>query len=209
MQVRYVAVSCLVTLAVVFTVSAFSKLRGRSAYDAFVAATGRLVPVGWLPAGPVAAAVLGAELAVPLVLPVRPVAGLALAAGLLVAFCVGILRALRRGVRASCRCFGASGAPLGRRHAGRAAALAVLALVGAAAAGAASGPDLIAGARPEAVALAVGAAAVLALLTLTFDDLVDLFAPGPVPARDATVPKGSPDARAGHRDRAPRTAHPG
>ncbi|MEV1329729.1 MauE/DoxX family redox-associated membrane protein [Micromonospora costi] len=209
MQVRYVAVSCLVTLAVVFTVSAFSKLRGRSAYGAFVAATGRLVPVGWLPAGPVAALVLGAELAVPLLLPVLPVAGLALAAALLVVFCIGILRALHHGVRASCRCFGASGAPLGRRHAGRAGALAALALVGAVAAGRASGPDLIAGARPEAVALAVLAAAVLALLTLTFDDLVHLFAPGPVPARSVTVPKGSTNARAGRRDRAPRTAHPG
>ncbi|MEO3926080.1 MauE/DoxX family redox-associated membrane protein [Micromonosporaceae bacterium B7E4] len=209
MQVRYVAMSCLVTLAVVFTVSAFSKLRGRSAYDAFVAATGRLVPVGWLPAGPIAALVVGAELAVAVLLPVLPVAGLALAAVLLAAFCAGILRALRRGVHAPCRCFGASDTPLRRRHAWRAAALAAVALIGAVASGPASGQDLITRARPEAVALAVGAAALLALLTFTLDDLVDLFAPRPVPARRATVTKGSPDARAGHRDRATRTAHSG
>ncbi|MDW5330296.1 MauE/DoxX family redox-associated membrane protein [Plantactinospora sp. KLBMP9567] len=209
MQVRYVAMSCLVTLAAVFTVSAFSKLRGRSAYDAFVAATGRLAPVGWLPAGPIAALVLGAELVVAVLLPVLPVAGLALAAVLLAAFCAGILGALRRGVRAPCRCFGSSDTPLRRRHAARAAALAAVALVGAVAAGPASGQDLITGARPEAVALAVGAATVLALLTFTLDDIVDLFAPRPVPARSVTVTKGSPDVRAGHRDRSPRTAHSG
>ena len=87
----------------------------------------------------VAAVVVAAEAADVILLPVLPVVGLLLAAALLLAFGAAALAAVARGVKAPCRCFGASVRPLGRSHAVRNGAL------------------------------------VLAVLTISFDDVADLF----------------------------------
>jgi hypothetical protein len=156
-------------LALVFVVAAVGKLRDRAAFVASV----RELRVA--PAAPVAAAVVAAELLVVLLLvPGRPAAtaaGLALAAGLLLAFTAAVVSALRRGLAAGCRCFGASTAsPYGRRHVARNLALAVVAVAGAAAAPAdpaVTGPVVLA---------AVPLAALAALVVTRLDDLVALVA---------------------------------
>lgn len=166
------------TLWVVFAVSAVSKLRNRTAYAAFAASTRRLLPAGSPAAARVVATlVAGAEVAVVLALPVLPAVGLALAAILLSAFSVAIGVAVRRGVTAPCRCFGASSRPLGASQAARNAVLALLALSGAALGG--SGYR---GVTPAGVAIAVFGAVVLALLTIFFDDVTDPFTVGSAPA---------------------------
>ena len=92
-----------------------------------------------------------------------------------------------------CRCFGASAAPLRRLHAVRSGALATLALVALgllAGAGAGAGrltvAGLLTGLHPGGAALAAVSAAVLALLTIYFDDIAELFAPAPMPAGRAS-----------------------
>ncbi|EXG82682.1 MauE/DoxX family redox-associated membrane protein [Cryptosporangium arvum] len=175
---RYLVLVAAATLWVVFAVSAVSKLRGRAAYAAFVASTGRLLPSRFGAARPVALLVLAAELAVVGTLPVVPVAGLGVGAVLLGAFGVAILAATRRGVTAPCRCFGASARPLGAAQAVRNGLLAVLAAGGAAAAVAVGDP--LAGAHPAGVAIALFGALVLAVLTISFDDVADLLTTGSV-----------------------------
>ncbi|GAA0241065.1 MauE/DoxX family redox-associated membrane protein [Cryptosporangium japonicum] len=175
---RYLVLVAAATLWVVFAVSAVSKLRGRAAYAAFVASTGRLLPPRFRAARPAALLVVVAELVVVATLPVVPVAGLVLGAALLGAFGVAILGAVRRGVTAPCRCFGASARPLGVAAAVRNGLLAVLATGGAAAAAAVPAP--LDGAHPAGVAIAAFGALVLAVLTISFDDVADLLTPGSV-----------------------------
>jgi len=158
--VAYLFAFCRLLTGIVFLMSAVSKLRGRAAYEEFTAATHALVR---LPARPVAALVVTAEVAVALSLawPPTVLAGFCLALGLLVAFTVAIAVALRRGRRVPCRCFGASAVPVGPGHLARNAVLLVAAATGAVQAGAGT---VLAGLGPAglaAVAMAAGAAAVL------------------------------------------------
>ena len=74
----------------------------------------------------------------------------------------------------ACRCFGATGAPLGRRHLLRNGLLITAALAGVTAAGAGGGV------APAGVAVAAVAGAVCGLLFVWFDDITDLFVAQPV-----------------------------
>ncbi|MFI1581741.1 MauE/DoxX family redox-associated membrane protein [Embleya sp. NPDC020630] len=167
----YVYVGCACLVGLVFVTSAVSKLRD---FAGFVASVPRLVPMPIGRARPIAVLVVGAETAVPILVAFPPLGalGFTVAAVLLLAFTVAIAGALRRGRRSSCRCFGASDAPLGARHLARNAVLLAAACAGAAAAmlGAADSPPL-AGGLIAGVAGLVGA-----LLIITLDDIVDLFA---------------------------------
>lgn len=182
---HYLVLGCVVTLWVVFLVSAAGKLRGRSAHSRFVRATGQLLPPGTPGAPVIAAVVVAAEAAELILLPVLPVVGLLLAAALLLTFGAAVLAAVARGATAPCRCFGASVRPLGRAHAGRNGALglsALVAAVGAATAPVAGGTGLVADLHPGGVGVAVFGALVLAVLTIAFDDVADLFSDRQTPA---------------------------
>lgn len=185
-----VALRCLI--GVVFLAATAGKVRSRTSWQEFVAslAAMRVVPARLVPA---AAGVVGlAEAAVPVLLLVPPARrlGHVLAALLLVAFSIGIAVTLGRRQRVACRCFGATGAPLGRRHLLRNGLLTTAALVGVAAAGA-TGDVPLAGVAVAAVAGAVGG-----LLFVWFDDITDLFVaqparPGPrIPAGRRGGPDG-------------------
>ncbi|WP_433259050.1 MauE/DoxX family redox-associated membrane protein [Streptosporangium sp. CA-135522] len=175
----YLMIGCRALLAGVFVVALAGKLRGRAAFDEFVAS---IVALGMFPrAGSVTAAyaVLGAEAAVilSLALPSTVLLGFAAAMALLAALTAGILAAMRRGRRAPCRCFGASAAPLGKAHVVRNL---LLLLAGGAGltAGAVAGD---AGAHPAGIALALVTAAVGGLFVVRLDDLLGLFTPSVAP----------------------------
>ncbi|MGI5326412.1 MauE/DoxX family redox-associated membrane protein [Actinomadura nitritigenes] len=163
-----------VLLALVFVASAAGKLRGRGAYARFTAATARLAPRP-LAAGTrwIAAAVVGTEAAVVvlLVLPATAAFGFALAAVLLAVFTAAIVRALGRGDRAPCACFGDADTPLGPRQVMRNVSLATAALAGfgATLSGASGLPDV------SGTLVAVAAGGLVALLVLAADDIIELF----------------------------------
>jgi hypothetical protein len=167
-------------IGAVFAISAVTKLRGRAAFEEFVASTRTLVPPRWRTTSrAVSAVVIMLEVAVPvlLVVPRLHRGGLGVAVMLLVAFGAGIAAALRRGERTGCRCFGAAKTPLGRRHLVRNGLLAVVAVLA-----------LVSGhgraVEPVGLVVAAAAASVLALLMIRFDDVVDLFAPAPMTRRN-------------------------
>jgi hypothetical protein len=91
---------------------------------------------------------------------------------LLAAFTTGIAIVLRRGTRAGCRCFGATERPYGPHHLVRNGLLIAAALGGALTAG--QPTDL------PAALIAIAAGVIAALVLVTFDELLDLFA---TPAR--------------------------
>jgi hypothetical protein len=177
--VAYVEVFGRCLIGMVFVFSAWSKRPGAGRFQQFSdsLAAMRLLPGRFV--RPVATVVVCAETAVVLLLlplPPRPlaVAGFALAIVLLVGFAVSIGMVLRRGVRASCRCFGGSGAaPFRRHHIVR--NLVLVAVAGAGLVAALAEPAL----TWEAVLLAGVPAVVLAFLTTRLDDVVDLFTPAP------------------------------
>jgi hypothetical protein len=178
---------CYCLVGLVFAVSAASKLRGRTAFDEFVGTT-RVLAVAIVPgyevsrdqARMIGVAVISGEIAVPvfLVVPGKAGIGLGVAMILLTAFGMGIAAAMRRGLRTTCRCFGSSSTPLGRRHLVRNALL-----VAVAATGLAFGPDRVANGDPAGLALAGVGALVLAALVVRLDDLIDLFTPAAVAGR--------------------------
>jgi uncharacterized membrane protein YphA (DoxX/SURF4 family) len=156
-------------LIVIFATAAWGKLRGRRAFGDFTASVAdlRLVPAG---------AVGIAALLVPLLellLVVRLAAGggFAGSAVLLAAFTFVAALAGRRRSSVSCCCFGASGTPLGGRHAVRNASLTALAAGGWATAAIVPAPG-----GAEAVLAAV-TGAVAGLLVTRSDDLWSLFDP--------------------------------
>lgn len=173
---EYVLVGFRGLIGLVFLVSVVSKLRSRRSYAEFVAATGRLFPRPvaatlrwWL-----AAAVLAAECIVLLLvlIPMTVPVGFAMAAGLLLAFTGAILLALRRGQRASCRCFGATGQPLGYAQVARNIGLITVCLIGIA-----LGPLSSASAHPAGATLAIATGAIAAILVVMADDIAALFRP--------------------------------
>jgi hypothetical protein len=166
----YLELACRSLIALVFCVSAISKIRTVGTFSDFNA---------WLAGMPVvpkrghtAAAVVfvGGELLIVgcLIIPAANGLGFLLAAVLLVAFSAGIYLAMRQELRQPCLCFGVSTLPLGWPHIARNVGLFCVALVGFLATGSV-------GARPAGIAISVSAALVLALLFIFFDDLVDLF----------------------------------
>jgi hypothetical protein len=184
-----VAVLCLT--GCVFAASASAKLRGRTAYRAFLAGLRdtKLVPARLLPA--TAAALCAAEsvaaagLIAACVLtatawPGRTMlAGSALvaAAALTTALAVGTAVVIRRGTQARCACFGTgSDSPIGRVHLIRNLGLLALQACGLACCPFGSVPS-----APGAV-LAALAGAVGALLAVRLDDIAGLFASAGPPA---------------------------
>ncbi|MGC4944373.1 MauE/DoxX family redox-associated membrane protein [Kribbella sp. DT2] len=166
---EYLEFGCRVLLGGVFAVSAGSKLSSRAAFAEFVAATVRLTgAAAWL-ARELAVGVVVAEIAVvvALMVPASTQWGFAAAIGLLGAFSVAIVRSLRRGQRAPCRCFGASSTPLGLQHVIRNVVLAAFGVLGISGATAALelGPACV-----VAFAALIGVALVARL-----DDLIGLF----------------------------------
>ncbi|MFB7232237.1 MauE/DoxX family redox-associated membrane protein [Streptomyces fimicarius] len=170
----YLMLGCRALLLVVFLTALVGKTRSRAAFAEFRASIValRLLSRRLSRAAAAAVVLVEAVTAVLLVVPATAAAGLALAVALLLVFSAGIVLALRRGDgTASCRCFGASAAPLGRIHVVRNLALAAIGGAGLTAGAWASGwPPHAAGA---AVALAV--ALLGALLVLRLDDLAFLF----------------------------------
>ncbi|MET9295512.1 MauE/DoxX family redox-associated membrane protein [Streptomyces sp. NPDC003077] len=185
-------------LGTVFLISAVSKMAGRQAFAAFADSVRAManMPARARSARPVSVAVVTAECAVCALFAVSGLlslygrvsssqssataarlatsAGAALAATLLVAFAIAIVRTVRRGARTPCRCFGASAAPLGPRHVVRNAVLAGLAVYGAVLP--------VSGAPLPYVPLAHTAVAAMAGLLLgglaaLLDELVALFRP--------------------------------
>lgn len=175
----YLSFACHCLIGLVCGVSVIGKLRGRAAFREFAGTTRVLL----IAAGPVsgishaAARVVGgvvvaaeASVVLLLLIPGTGWIGFGLAMVLMAAFGHGIAAAVRRGVRTSCRCFGASSTPLGTRHLVRNAALFLVA-----AGGLLLGP--VGNADPAVLAIAGGGAAALALLVVRLDDVMDLFTP--------------------------------
>ena len=159
---EYVRAGCAALFAVVFAVSAVSKLRDLRGFARSVPDFAP-IPARWVNA--VAVAVVAAEAAtvVLVLVPATATVGFALALGLMLAFVAGIAHALSRGRRTSCRCFGASTAPVAPRHIVRNLALAVAAVLGALAPGTA---------LPLAgLALAALTGVVVAVLVVAMDDI--------------------------------------
>ncbi|MFD5387901.1 MauE/DoxX family redox-associated membrane protein [Streptomyces sp. NPDC127074] len=171
----YVIEGCRIFLGLVFLCSAISKLRSPAAFRSFRRAVGRLAPPLRRRTGPVAVLLVMAEAAVitALAIPATIPAGFALALALLVAFTTGLVGVLRRKVSAPCHCFGGRGAPVAPRHVVRNAVLIAVALTGLGVWPAV--PDETG--SPAGLLLAAGVAALLAMITVTLDDLAGLFAP--------------------------------
>jgi uncharacterized membrane protein YphA (DoxX/SURF4 family) len=159
-------------VGVVFLLAAGSKMIGPGAFRAFTGSVAALQPFPRFPgrlAPALAAAVLTAELAVPVLLMAGPAAplGAALAAVMLTGFAAVLARAIAAGRDPQCRCFGATTA--GRGHVIRNLLLAAVAVVVAFA-----GPA--APVHPAGVVLAIAAGTLLAALFAYADELSDLFA---------------------------------
>ncbi len=170
-----VAATVAVLLTVVLAVAAVGKCRSREDFAAFA----RSVPAfgvsrSW--ARPVAYGTATVEASVVVLLICSPLAGTAriglwLAAGLLAALTVGVVRSIRRGDEARCRCFGRAEVRLSARHGWRNSTLLLLAIMAAV-----IDPDLTT-LPAEQWAVAVAAGALLAAGYLRFDDLSALFVP--------------------------------
>ncbi|MER5625692.1 MauE/DoxX family redox-associated membrane protein [Streptosporangium sp. NPDC002544] len=188
--------ACQGLLAVVFLVSAASKLRGGQALRAFATSLASMLPVRGDRALPVAVAVTAAEVIVVVLLAVPPTrgAGFAAATALLVVLTSGVAVVLTRGGAEPCRCFGASSTPLSGRHLIRNLLLIVVALAGL------TGPAGQHSSTWSIVALLAGACA--GLLVTMLDDLVALFAPTPTSWRrpDGVPSRGRGPGRTAGRD---------
>jgi hypothetical protein len=176
-----IALGCAIALGLIFGTSLVAKM-GRARFRAFVASAGplELIPIGWRAraAGGVVAAELVVNTAVlgwagSVILGHHftwlRLAGFGGAGCLLIGFTVGIGIALRRGERAPCRCFGASGTPMGFAHVARNLVLIVVAAFGAAGGGS-SGTLELAG-----VVLAAVVGVVVAAMIVNFDHMLELF----------------------------------
>jgi methylamine utilization protein MauE len=175
----YLILTCDALIALVFTVSAGQKLRGRAAFDRHARATLTMLDAvvpgrrpGRVALRRLAAVLIAAELAVPvLIVSVWPArVGQALAVLLLVAFSTGILASLARGLRVPCSCFGSSDTPLGPAHLARNGLLLVAAIVGVV-----NGTGPVAKAAVSGTVITIVAASAAAALLIRLDDLLALF----------------------------------
>jgi hypothetical protein len=172
---EYFTLWCQVLLATVFAVAVRGKA-SRGAFRDFVGSTGDLLPAGIrFIRRTVALCVVVAESAsvVLVLVPDTKVLGFALVAGLSASFGVGIGRALRRGVRSPCPCFGDAYRPLGRTHLIRNGILFGFAAAGLASARIFHSQGFL---LPGAV-VAVAAGLLAAVLLVRLEDLVGLFEP--------------------------------
>ncbi|WP_329080242.1 MauE/DoxX family redox-associated membrane protein [Streptosporangium sp. NBC_01469] len=188
--------ACQGLLAVVFLVSAASKLRSGQALRAFATSLVSMLAVRGDRALPIAITLTAAEAVVVVLLAVPPTrdAGFAAATALLVVLTSGVAVVLARGGAEPCRCFGASSTPLSGRHLIRNLLLTAVALAGL------IGPD---DRHPSPWSVAVLLAGGLAgLLVTLLDDLVALFAPAPTSLRrpDGVRSRGRGPARTAGRD---------
>jgi hypothetical protein len=183
--VQYLAIGLCGLVGAVFLVAVAGKVAGNDALHAFVASVGGMRVLPSRLATPVALVVVGAEVAVCglLAVPAQAarVAGFVIAVGLLVAFMVGTVMAIRRGVRTPCRCFGTSTAPLGRQQVVRNAVLTVVAAGGAVVSVSTHGQV-----DPAGAAVAAAAGLVLGVLVAAADDLIELFQPADMSAGGAS-----------------------
>lgn len=156
--------------------AAFAKSRNRERYEDFV---GSLRQMEIIPAGVrwIAGAVVSAEwlVAVLLVVPALSDVALLLAAALMVAFGIALLRMMPMPKPVSCACFGESRTAVRFVHVLRNAALATVAVSGSLL----HGP---AGALPSRAAAAV-IGLICAALIANFDSIVELFSPPRVHGR--------------------------
>lgn len=162
------------TLLVVFTAAVIAKVHSRSAWSAFVVATGRLLDVRRTRAIWAAAAVLFEGTMVGcLALDRTAYAGLTVSLVGLSIFLLVVLNGVIRGVQTDCNCFGANGTTLGWAHVWRNATLVGIAAVGAGVATAADVPSAFAGA---AYATPIVLGLISAALLVTWDDVTYLIA---------------------------------
>jgi hypothetical protein len=180
-------VAALVTLWLMFGVSAARKVASLKRQRAFAESLRalRLLPTSIVV--PVAAAVSCVELviavgltaAIPGVMTGAPwallvaVLGLLVAVGLLAVLTTGIVLALRRRSTAPCACFGASDRPLSWRHVTRNGLMLLVGVVGANIAVAVH-PEVV---DPIGAGLAGVFGVVIAVLLIRLDEIVELFAP--------------------------------
>jgi uncharacterized membrane protein YphA (DoxX/SURF4 family) len=177
--VAYALLAVRLLVGIVFAASATGKLRGAAAFRGFEDSA-RSMGVPARLSRPVAVAVVAGECAAVVLLTLGPggAPGFVLTLLLLAAFTVGIVRTLRTGTKASCACFGASTAPIGRRHVIRNGVLLVLAGFGLAAALAGTpAPTQAAGVLIAAFGALVGA--LLVIFTDEWGTLFDDGAPRP------------------------------
>jgi hypothetical protein len=170
----YAALICRYAIAIVFAVAFVSKAHRAAAFREYREAVRGYLSLTASPATAVAVAVIAAEAAVAVLVavPGTAAAGLVLAIGLLTAFTVVLHRAIRRGVRASCRCFGGASRVPGRDTLARNAILLLVAVAGLLAhvTGAATVPA-------ATLALCLGTAVILAIVLIFSDDLVAIAVP--------------------------------
>ena len=161
-------------LVVVFAGAVAGKVRSAQAFAEFRDSVAALAP-RWLPARPVAFAVVAGEAGsvVLLVVPATRFAGYALSVLLLAAFAAGIARVVHSRQQVRCRCFGGGGGVLGPGHLVR-----NVLLIAAAVAGALGGAAAV---TASAALLALTAGALLGLVTVRWEDLAFLLG-RPVPA---------------------------
>ncbi|MFI6586828.1 MauE/DoxX family redox-associated membrane protein [Embleya sp. NPDC050493] len=169
----YIYVGCAGLIGLVFAASAVTKLRD---FTGFVDSIPGLVPMRARSTRPIGCAVVAAETSVPVLVLLPPTRGpgFVVAGVLLAAFTAAVGAALRRGRRSPCRCFGASDTPLGARHLVRNGVLLAASIAGLSATGLDPSADLLPPLAGSAVAVVVGL--VGALLIISLDDIVDLFA---------------------------------
>jgi hypothetical protein len=179
----HVSVACRGLIGLIFFLSAASKIKSRASSAEFFAVTRKLLRVfaGRPWATPLVTrvtgfAVISMELAILIALTIPSLArlGFGIALVALLMFSSAIAAAMHRGVRMSCACFGRSTTPLGVPHLVRNIILAVAAITGLV-----LGAERPETASPEALLVPVLAALATALVLIRFDDLVDLFKPGP------------------------------
>lgn len=173
MIAAYLSLGSAILLCGVLGAAGLSKLRGRAAVDAFADTLTELagVPRRWASVGTFLVA--GAELGTAVLLLVPHslrLLGFASAALLLVAFTGAIARALGRGRRTPCRCFGSAATPINASHVVRNVVLFAVAVTGF---GATLSVRVDVGLVGLLLAGIVGA--VCALLVVRWDDLADLF----------------------------------
>ncbi|QYN36988.1 hypothetical protein K1T35_06945 [Pseudonocardia sp. DSM 110487] len=171
-QMAYLLLTVQFVVGGVFAVSAFGKVRARSAFVRSLADFGVPERIRAL----VGATVMVAEIAVVVLVlaPVTAVPGLVLGAVLFLGFAVVVGMTVRRGRRPRCRCFGVESAPLRGAHAVRNVVLAALAVIGA----------LVGTTMNASPAFSTGSfvvaglvAAVVLAVVVGLDDLLDVVAP--------------------------------
>ncbi len=132
------------TLLVVFAAAVIGKVQSRSAWAAFVTATGTLLGVRRTrPAWAIGTVLIEGTVVVCLAVNDTAYVGLLLALLALTAFLLVVLSGVIRSVRTSCSCFGSDGTTLGWTHVWRNILLTCVAAVGTACATASSIPSVL------------------------------------------------------------------